>query len=222
MRTFSIIGQVSKLALALVVALSLQGCISMPGGGEYSLYKTRADDDNQHALIPNFSEWGKDKAREDSVAQAKLATSDPVGASVVLQDKKMYWGPAFGNTYFSAALYKERQEMVAARIETPITERAALNDKIVAKSDEIVANERKQFVAKIASLKSARVNTEADRQELETQVQWCEARLADLDHVPARLDTESFDVASLAAAAKKPEQPKEAKEASGSSVAQKQ
>jgi hypothetical protein len=221
MRTFSIIGQVSKLALALVAALSLQGCISMPGGGEYSLYQSRPDDSNQHALIPNFSQWGKDKAREDSVAQAKIATSDPVGASVVLQDKKMYWGPSFGNTYFSAKLYAERQELVNKRPETPITERAALNDQIVKKSDEIVANERMQFVAKISSLKAARVNTEQDREELAKQVTWCEARLADLDHVPARLDTDSFDVAALAASAKKPEQ-KDAKEAGGASVAQKQ
>lgn len=220
MRTFSIIGSV-KVAVALACALVLAGCVNLPGGGEYSLYQTRPGDSSQRFLIPNISEWGKDKARDDSVAAAKVATSDPVGASVVLQDKKMYWGPSFGNTYFSAKLYNERQELVGKRLETPITERAALNDKIVALSDAIVASERKGFEAKIESLRSARVNTERDREELDKQVQWCEARLADLNHVPARLDTDSFDVAALAASANKPGQ-LDAKEVGGASVVQKQ
>ena len=200
MRSSSLIVRGLSVLGLVVVAIAQVGC-SGPSIGGSPMFKTSASGESDNSLLgisANPVEWVKDKDREASVAAAKADSSDPVAKAIVIEDSDMYWGPKYGGTWFSAGDYNKRQKLVDKRSTTKVADRAPLNTEIKKLSDQIVANEKTKFTAKLAELEAAKTKNPDDAQEINSQAVWVQARLADLDRVPAQYGSETFNITALA------------------------
>lgn len=143
----------------------------------------------------NPLKWGEDKEREVSVQTAKTDWSDPVGTEMVQQNKDMYWGPRYGNTWFSANDYLLRQKKVDERAGVKLTARDSHDQAIAALSDKIVKKERDGFNAKLAELRGLKTDKIATQQKIDAQIAWVTLRLADLEKVPAASTDDLLQIA---------------------------
>lgn len=138
--------------------------------------------------------WGKDKEHEASVEAAKADTTDPIGKAMVLQNKDMYFGPKYGNTWFSAGEYLKRQKLVNERAETKLTEREELDQQIKALSGKIVAQEQAGFNKRLTELQNAKSSDPNVTAQINAHIAWVNGRLADLKSVQADSISDNFAV----------------------------
>ncbi|MBN8548145.1 MAG: hypothetical protein J0M12_02395 [Deltaproteobacteria bacterium] len=166
------------------------GCGSVPfTGGQVSF-----------SDVTNVFKSSSSGIRENSVTAAKMDSSDPVGATMVRTNDEMAWPENYGGTCSlqAAKVYQDRQKLVDKREETKVAERAPLTTEIKAKSDEIVALDKKFLTDLRAETVKAKASSPDEAVELDKQIAWIDARLALLNRVPAQYSGKDFNVAALA------------------------